>query len=159
MTLPINAAVVDSSALMCIVKNEPAAPLFLKELSAVNDLYISAVTLSEVLLAAMSVTGPDVLAPMRKLISSLQMNTVDYCAADVDEYMKAAAVHHLKAQPPGLLNLGDVFSFQLAQKMDMPLFFQGLDFLSTPVKNAMALRGYTMDASNKGVPTEKPSIS
>jgi ribonuclease VapC len=159
MTRPIKAAVVDSSALMCIVKKEPAAPLFLKELGAVDDLYISAVTLSEVLLAAMSVTGTGVLMPMRTLIASLQIITVDYCAADVDDYMKAATVYHVKANPPGLLNLGDVFSFQLAQKMDLPLFFQGLDFLITPVKNAMALRGYLMDASNKGVPTVQPLIS
>ncbi len=58
----------------------------------------------------------------------------------------------IKAVPPGLLNMGDLFSFQLATKMDLPLFFQGMDFLRTPVKNAMLMRGYVMNATNKGVP-------
>ena len=49
--------------------------------------------------------------------------------------------------------MGDLFSFQLAMKMDLPLFFQGKDFLKTPVKNAMALLGYTMTENNQGIPT------
>ena len=48
---------------------------------------------------------------------------------------------------------GDVFSFQLAVKMDLPLFFKGRDFLKTPVKNAMNILGYEMTEKNLGVPT------
>ena len=55
--------------------------------------------------------------------------------------------------PPGPLNVGDVFSFQLAVKMDLPLFFQGKDFLKTPVKNAMNILGYEMTEKNMGVPS------
>jgi ribonuclease VapC len=149
---PLTAAVVDSSALMCIVKSEAAAPLFLNELARVDQLFISAVTLSEVLLAAMSATEAGVLVPMQDLIAKLEIVTKDYVAADVQDYIQAASIHHIKAKPPGRLNMGDIFSFQLAQKMGLPLFFQGLDFLKTPVKNAMCMRGYFMDANNKGVP-------
>ena len=100
----------------------------------------------------MSATDAGVLVPMQDLIAKLQITTVDYVAADVQDYIQAASIHHMKAKPPGLLNLGDIFSFQLAQKMGLPLFFQGLDFLKTPVKNAMQMRGYVMDVNNKGVP-------
>lgn len=153
MSRPLTAAVVDSSALMCIAKNEDAALLFLNELTRVDQLFISAVTLSEVLLASMSAKEAGVVGAMQDLITSLQITTVDYTAADVQDYVQAASIHHMKAKPPGPLNMGDIFSFQLAQKMDLPLFFQGLDFLKTPVKNAMRMRGYLMDANNKGVPT------
>jgi hypothetical protein len=49
--------------------------------------------------------------------------------------------------------MGDLFSFQLAMKMNLPLFFQGKDFLQTPVKNAMKMLGYEMNEDNLGVPT------
>ena len=42
---------------------------------------------------------------------------------------------------------------QLATKMDLPLFFQGEDFLTTPVKSAMTILGYEMSEANLGVPT------
>ncbi len=49
--------------------------------------------------------------------------------------------------------MGDLFSYKLAIKMNLPLFFQGKDFLKTPVKNAMKLLGYEMTESNLGIPT------
>lgn len=52
--------------------------------------------------------------------------------------------------------MGAVFSFQLALKMNLPLFFQGNGFLKTPVNNAMKMLGYEMDEKTLGVPT-KPS--
>ena len=42
---------------------------------------------------------------------------------------------------------------QLATKMDLPLFFQGKDFLTTPVKSAMTILGYEMSEAKLGVPT------
>lgn len=153
MIRPLLAAVVDSSALMFIVKSETAASLFLLELARVDQLFISAVTVSEVLLAAMSATEVGVLGPMQNLMSRLGIVIVDYVATDVHDYIQAALVYYIKAKPPGRLNMGDIFSFQLAQKMGLPLFFQGTDFLATPVKNAMGMLGYVMDSGNKGVPT------
>lgn len=156
MSRPLKAAVVDSSALLCVMKNEPAAPLFFAELAAAERLFIGAVTLSEVLLAAMSVAGVGAVEDLKKLVGALNIVTVDYTAADVAEYIVAATRYHIKATPPGLLNMGDLFSFQLARKMQIPLFFQGLDFLQTPVQNAMQMQGYIMTTSNRGVPTVAP---
>lgn len=152
MNGPLAAAVVDSSALICVATNEQASDLYLWELSQVGTLYISAVTLSESMLVAMSFRKTGLVASLRNLIATLGLNTIDYQAVDMPAYLNGAARYHLKAIPPGPLNLGDLFSFHLAQKMDLPLFFQGMDFLQTPVKNAMRLRGYVMNAANKGVP-------
>jgi uncharacterized protein with PIN domain len=152
MTVLLLSAVVDSSALMCITKNEPAALLFMREMAQVRELMMSAVTRSESLLVALATRGSSGVAAMENLIASLRIVTMNFGAGDVDSYKKAAAVHHLKASPPGPLNMGDLFAFQVAQKYDLPLFFQGMDFLRTPVKNAMAMRGYVMNVQNKGVP-------
>jgi uncharacterized protein with PIN domain len=120
---------------------------------AVDRLYIGAVTLSEVLLVAMAVLGGSATGDVVKLVDTLKIITVDYTAADIEEYINAAKQYHLKARPHGSLNMGDLFSFQLARKMKLPLFFQGLDFLQTPVQNAMQIQGYVMNANNKGVPS------
>jgi ribonuclease VapC len=152
MTPQLMTAVVDSSALMCIAKNEPAYPLFMREMLQVNELLMSAVTRSETLLVAMATRGNVKVVAVEKLISAMRIVTVNYGAADVDSYSKAAALYHIKAIPSGPLNMGDLFSFQIAEKYDLPLFFQGVDFLRTPVKNAMAMRGYVMNTQNKGVP-------
>jgi uncharacterized protein with PIN domain len=127
--------------------------LFLLELGQVDKLHISAATHSEVLLASMSIQEPGATDAMARLISVLNIDTLDYTAADVPLYRSAASTYHRKATPPGPLNMGDLFSFQIAQKLGLPLFFQGLDFLRTPVKNAMKMRGYIMTPKNKGVPS------
>ena len=157
MTAALGSAVVDSSALMCIAKNEPASALYWDELSRVKSLYISAVTLSELLLVAMGFKKPGMVDSLTSLMTNLGITTIDYVAADIPTYLHGAALYHLKAVPPGPLNMGDLFSYQLATKMDLPLFFQGMDFLQTPVKNAMLLRGYLMNAANKGVPSAPPA--
>jgi ribonuclease VapC len=149
----IEAAVVDSSALICISKGEPAANLFLREMATVGKLYISAATHAEVILATMSLQADGAIEAMEALIVRLQIETVDFGGGDIQAYKNAAMKYHLKARPSGPLNMGDVFSFQLATKMDLPLFFQGKDFLKTPVKNAMTALGYEMNEDNLGVPT------
>ncbi len=152
MSRGLQAAVVDSSALICIARIEPAATFFLVEMARTAKLYISAVTHAEVILATMSNKEAGALAAMDELFESLAIATVDFAGEDVPAYRHAARRYHLKAKPAGPLNMGDVFSFQLATTMDLPLFFQGKDFLSTPVKNAMALLGYEMTEANLGVP-------
>lgn len=153
MKKPLDAAVVDSSALVCIAKSEPAASAFLSEMSKVGKLYMSAAIHAEVILATIALQSDDAVDAMEQLIAALKIETVSFSGADIPGYKVAAIRHHLKARPPGTLNLGDVFSFQLAVKMDLPLFFQGKDFLKTPVKNAMTALGYEMNEGNLGVPT------
>jgi uncharacterized protein with PIN domain len=48
----LDEAIVDSSALMCILMGEPAAPLFMAALQKTTRLYIGAATRAEVWLAA-----------------------------------------------------------------------------------------------------------
>lgn len=146
----------DSSALLCIAKGEPAADSFLIEMGNVAKLYISAATHAQVILATMAVQAESAVDAMEQLIAAMKIETVDFGGSDIPGYKDAAMKHHLKAKPPGALNMGDVFSFQLAVKMNLPLFFQGKDFLKTPVKNAMKILGYEMNENNLGVPT--PSL-
>ena len=152
MSSGILEAVVDSSSLMCILKQEVACQLFETELAKTSTLYMSAATVAEVRLAAMAAKGAPGLNLMNHLIELLHIKIIDFTASDLTDYQNAATKYHLKATRPGPLNMGDIFSFVLAQQLNLPLYFQGLDFLQTPVKNAMAILGYQMNADNRGVP-------
>ena len=152
MSRTLDAAVVDSSVLICIARDEPAAGFFLLEMMRTGKLYICAATHAEVLLATMSLQGEGAIEAMEGLIASLKIETVDFSGDDIPAYQDAATKHHIKAKPPGPLNMGDIFSFQLAAKLNLPLFFQGKDFLKTTVKNAMTMLGYEMTEKNLGVP-------
>jgi len=150
MSSNVSEAVVDSSPLMCILKQEVACQLFEAELTKTPTLYMSAPTVAEVRLAAMAAKGTSGLNLMNQLIALLNIKVIDFTVNDLNDYQNAASKYHLKATPPGLLNMGDIFSFILAQQLNLPLYFQGLDFLQTPVKNAMAILGYEMNADNRG---------
>lgn len=154
MNNTLTAAVVDSSALICIAKGEPAASLFLTEMGRTGKLYLCAATYAEVILATLSLQAAGAVEAMEGLISALEIETVAFGGDDIQAYKQAALRHHLKAKPSGSLNMGDVFSFQLAMKKNLPLFFQGKDFLQTPVKNAMQMLGYAMSEQNLGVPSD-----
>jgi ribonuclease VapC len=159
VTRKLEAAVVDSSALICIAKGEPAANSFLKEMASADKLFICAVTHAEVILATMSLQAEGAVDAMEGLIATLRIETVEFSYDDIRLYKDAAMKYQVKARPSGLLNMGDVFSFQLAVKMNLPLFFQGKDFLTTPVKNAMEMLGYEMSEKNLGVPTRRSTVS
>ena len=140
--------------MICIAKGEPAANAFLDEMGNAGKLYICAATHAEVILATMSLQAGGAVDAMQALLDALKIKTVDFCAGDIEAYKDAATKYHPKARPSGTLNMGDLFSLQLAVKMNLPLFFQGKDFLRTPVKNAMRMLGYEMNENNLGVPTK-----
>jgi len=146
----LDAAIVDSSALMCILMGEPAAPLFVTALQKTIRLYISAATRAEVWLAAFNAKGIAGAQQVEALLAALQVETVDFTQNALPQFVQGAQRHHHKVDPKARLNLGDLFSYALARETALPLFFQGTDFSNTAVENAMALLGYSM--SEKGVP-------
>ena len=148
----------DSSVLICVAKGELAASAFLLEMGKAGKLFLSAPTHAEVILATMSLQGGGAIDAMEALIASLKIETVDFCGDDILAYKNAAMKYHVKSKPSDSLNMGDLFSFQLAMKKNLPLFFQGKDFLKTPVRNAMKMLGYEMNERNLGVPTRPGQI-
>lgn len=150
MRATLDAAIVDSSALMCILMGEPAAPLFITALQKTIRIYISAATRAEVWLAAFNAKGIAGAQQVEALLEALQVETVDFTQAALPHFAQGAERHHHKVDPKARLNLGDLFSYALARETDLPLFFQGTDFSNTAIENAMVLLGYGM--SEKGEP-------
>lgn len=146
----LDQAIVDSSALMCILLGEPAAPLFINALQKTTRLYIGAATRAEVWLAAFNAKGAAGAQQVEALLAALQVETVDFTQDALTHFVAGAERHHHKVDAKARLNLGDLFTYALAKETALPLFYQGTDFANTAIENAMALLGYGM--SDKGVP-------
>lgn len=146
----LDEAIVDSSALMCILMGEPAAPLFITALQKTIRLYIGAATRAEAWLAAFNAKGMAGAQQVEALLAALQVETVDFTQDSLPYFVAGAERHHHKVDAKARLNLGDLFTYALAKETALPLFFQGTDFANTTIGNAMALLGY--DYSDKGVP-------
>ena len=146
----LDEAIIDSSALMCILMGEPAAPLFITALQRTTRLYIGAATRAEAWLAAFNAKGTAGAQQVEALLAALQVETVDFTQDSLAHFVAGAERHHHRVDAKARLNLGDLFTYALAKETALPLFFQGTDFANTAIENAMALLGY--DYSEKGVP-------
>ena len=146
----LDEAIVDSSALMCILMGEPAAPLFMAALQKTTRLYIGAATRAEVWLAAFNAKGTAGAQQVEALMAALQVETVDFTQDSLPHFVAGAERHPHKVDTQARLNLGDLFTYTLAKETALPLFFQGADFAHTSIENAMVLLGYVY--SDKGVP-------
>ncbi|MFN0040986.1 MAG: type II toxin-antitoxin system VapC family toxin [Burkholderiales bacterium] len=152
MTTRLDAAVIDSSALLCIALAEPAAACFLEGFARTDRLYIGAATRAETWLAVHYAKGPGGAQKIDALIEALDVELVDFSAASLPHFRQGGAAYHHKFHDRARLNIGDLFTYALAKQLDLPLFFQGSDFLHADLANAMTILGYGMSVS--GVPQE-----
>lgn len=157
MSRTLLAAVIDSSALICILRAEPAAPLFMAGFQNTGQLYIGAATRAETWLAAHNAKGKAGARQIDALLQALQVETVDFTEGSLAHYQHGAEHHHHKvdekASFKARLNMGDLFTYALVRETGLPLFFQGTDFLNTKIPSAMEKLGYGV--SLLGVPQPK----
>jgi len=125
--------IVDSSALLAILRGEPEEEAFRSVLEVVPDSFISAGTLIEARIMAATLNVRD---ELDELISEFGIRTV---AVDDNQAGIAAAgfVMYGKGRHPAGLNFGDLFAYALAKLRDEPLLFKGSDFAKTDLKRAI----------------------
>lgn len=128
--------VIDTSALMAILLDEPDRPRFTAAIAAGPVRVISAGTLLEAGLVVESRLGE---AGGREL--DLLLHRADVQVVPVDraqsELGRAAWRRYGKGRHPAGLNYGDCFSYALAADRDEPLLFKGDDFAATDVRPAV----------------------
>lgn len=147
----LQGAVVDSSAIMSIFEKRPSAPAFREGLKRASKLYMCAPTLMEL---SVIFIGKKTAASITQLDGFLDRFGIEVVAFDLS--LVAAARYgcarfgrgHHKAD----LNFGDMFSYALAKSMDLPLFFEGLDFPQTDIRDAMLMLGYSFDQKHTPIP-------
>lgn len=124
--------IVDSSALVAILRQDPDARMFAAALEE-QPSRVSAATLVETSL----VVGPDRLDNLEHLVQAAGMDIV---AFDREQWLESARGHARFGRGSGSkarLNLGDCFSYALAKVTGEPLLFKGDDFVHTDVTPAV----------------------
>lgn len=123
--------VIDSSALIAILRREPEADSFLRIIAAENECLLSAVSLLETSMVLAGRAGTSTSwAELDVLITRANIEVV---AQDVDLTQKAreAFMRYGKGSHPAGLNLSDCASHALASSHRVPLLFKGNDFSET----------------------------
>jgi ribonuclease VapC len=129
--------VVDSSALLAILLGEPERAQFKRFLLA-HEVKISAGTLIETLRVVRLALGPEALSGMDTM---METSAAEIVPVDADQVV-AARDGMLRfgkgcGEEPAVLNLGDLFAYALAKRLDLPLLFKGDAFARTDVRPAL----------------------
>jgi ribonuclease VapC len=125
--------VVDTSALMAILLNEPASDDISRILAFDDRVMISSVTLAEALIVAQARGLSD---DLEALIKGLGVEIVDVTAEGARHAARAYSIWG-KGRHPASLNFGDCFSYACAKELGAPLLFTGRDFAATDIVPAI----------------------
>ena len=128
--------VVDSSALIAILRRETEADDFLGIIAAAQGCLLSSVTLLETSMVLAGRTGGATSwAELDALIARAGMQVVAQDAT-LAEAARTAFLRYGKGRHPAGLNFGDCASYALARNRSLPLLFKGDDFSRTDLRGA-----------------------
>lgn len=130
--------VVDTSALVAIVQNEPERAVFHERLASLPRApLLSAVSWVEAHMVVLSRMGDPGVVALRELMETVNLRTTpvlpELAAAAFDAFRRFGKGRH-----PAGLNFGDCFAYALAMVMGEPLLFKGDDFSKTDVPPAIS---------------------
>ena len=127
--------VLDTSALIAILANEPERREFIEKLEAADSRLISAATLVEASIVIETKFGAD-----GQKFLDLFIDRAGIEIAPVDEHQareaQLAYSRFGKGRHVAALNLGDCFPYALAVTSGEPLLYKGSDFAATDVEPA-----------------------
>jgi len=124
--------VVDTSAIVAILLNEPEKVPFLKKLARSSERSISAVTYMESGMVLTSYLGAGAEQILDALLFDAGIVTVPISFPQA-KLALAAFRQYGKGRHPASLNFGDCFSYALAKSSAQPLLFKGHDFAKTDI--------------------------
>jgi ribonuclease VapC len=129
--------IVDSSAIIAVLQDEPEAPAIIDALEAVDHPAISAATLVEASIVADGPRDPVRSARFDAFIDALQLEVVPLTAAHATLARRAYRDFGRGSGHSARLNLGDCFSYALAAERDESLLFVGEDFARTDIASVL----------------------
>ncbi len=126
--------VVDTSALVAVLLDEPGAEACASILETEEECLISAVTLAEAMIVA---ERRGAAAELMTMLDGLALEVVPVTMATA---RAVAAVYRQfgKGHHPAALNFGDCFAYALARERACSLLFVGNDFSRTDVTPAIS---------------------
>lgn len=128
--------VIDTSALMAILRREPEEQEFRNAIKLASSRLLSASTRVEIGIVALGRAGDAGLEQLQALLETLRLETVplsaDHAGLAIDAFRRFGKGRH-----PAGLNFGNCFSYSLAKATGEPLLFKGQDFSQTDIKRAV----------------------
>ena len=129
--------VVDTSVLIALLKDEDDASALAQCMATAPARYVSAGSMLECGIVIGAFYGDFGLEAMRKLESSLQLETVPFDADQSRTGYEAFRRYGRGSKHPAKLNFGDCFAYALAKTRNLPLLFKGDDFIHTDIVPAL----------------------
>jgi ribonuclease VapC len=130
--------VIDTSALVAILQDEPERRRFNEAIEAAPRRRISTATLVEISIVLEARYGTDGVRDLDLFLSEAEIQSIP---VDAKQALAAREAFRRfgKGRHPAGLNFGDCFSYALARVLDEPLLFKGSDFTQTDVAAAVGL--------------------
>src|SRR5215471_21799130 len=127
--------VIDTSALVAILLNEPERRAFNQQIAADEVRLLSAGALIETSIVIESRKGPSARAELDLFLATANITTVPV-SVEHAEIARDAYRTYGKGKHPAGLNFGDCFSYALSSVRGEPLLYKGDDFGKTDIRSA-----------------------
>jgi ribonuclease VapC len=128
--------VVDSSAIVAILLDEPERDEFNDILIDAGELWVSSVSVVETRLVMHTRIGQRGILGFQDLLQLYGFNVRAPGMEEADVAYAAFVKYGKGSGHPAQLNLADLFSYALAKSTDAPLLYKGNDFAQTDVVSA-----------------------
>jgi ribonuclease VapC len=128
--------VLDTSAIIAILRNEADADIYRGAIERAATLRIGAPTLLECEIVARAALGDDGSTDLDNFLIALDVHVEPFGQLEAN-YARYAYRHFGKGRHPAGLNFGDCLTFGTALAHNEPLLFKGDDFSRTNVTNAL----------------------
>ncbi|WP_433799512.1 type II toxin-antitoxin system VapC family toxin [Actinomycetospora sp. CA-084318] len=129
--------IVDSSALVAILRREEDAERYARALAASSRTRVSAATYLEVAIVIDGHREPVLSRTLDALLQTAAIEIVDLTARQAEIARQAHRDFGRGSGHPAKLNYGDCFSYALAIETGEPLLYKGDDFVHTGVRSAV----------------------
>ncbi|GAB3267877.1 type II toxin-antitoxin system VapC family toxin [Arthrobacter pigmenti] len=129
--------IVDTSAVIAILKAEPEAPSLATELSQAKSVRMSAATYVEASIIADRMSDPRLSRKFDELLRIHSVKIVDVTATQANLARQAYRDFGKGSGHRAQLNFGDCFAYALASECREPLLFKGDDFAATDLTSAL----------------------
>lgn len=129
--------IVDSSALIAILKDEPERGAFSALLEAKQDVKMSAATYFEASIVVDGLKQPNITRAFDDLIVRARIAIEPVTPEQANIARQAYRDYGKGSGHPANLNFGDCFSYALARAKREPILFKGDDFNHTDLSSAV----------------------
>jgi ribonuclease VapC len=125
--------VIDTSAILAILQNEPERRKFNEAIEAAETRSLSTASFVECSMILESRFGTDAVRDLDLFLAKAQIALVSV-DADQADFARRGFREYGKGRHPAGLNFGDCFSYALARALNQSILFKGNDFIKTDIE-------------------------